>query len=120
MAGAHRGCDPSPPAAGAAPRPQLDRAVGDADAEGRADRALDQLDLAAMGAHQLGRDGEAEPGAAGPGRALERLEQVAARLVGDAGPGIRYFDHRHRALAPPVDADLVARRIVRRDRKSVV
>ena len=39
-----------------------------------------------MGAHQLGRDGEPEPGAAGAGRALERLEQMRARLVGQPGP----------------------------------
>ncbi len=60
---------------------QFHRAVGDDDAEGGADGALDQLDVAAMGAHQLGGDGEAEAAAAGAAGALERLEQMLARLL---------------------------------------
>src|SRR5262245_4177129 len=46
------------------PRPQLDRAVRYRHPEGRSDRALNQPDLAAMRAHQLGRDREAKAGAA--------------------------------------------------------
>src|SRR5207237_553174 len=50
------------------------------DVEGGADRALREADLAAMGAHQLGRAREADAGAAASRRALERLEQVRARV----------------------------------------
>src|SRR5262249_26865239 len=92
---------------------QLDRAVRDGQAEGRADRALDQADLAAMGAHQLGRDGEAKPGAAGAGRALERLEQMRARRLGNARAGVRHLDLDHGALAPSGDADLVGAGVAR-------
>src|SRR5262245_8782487 len=92
----------------AAARVQIDRAVGDGEAEGRPDGALDQADLAAMGAHQLGGDGEAEAGAAGAGRALKRLEQVGPRLLRQARSGVRHLDHHHCALAAAGDADLVA------------
>ena len=34
----------------------------------------------------------------------------------DARAGVRHLDHHHGALAPPGDADLIARRIVRRAR----
>ena len=45
------------------------------------DGAVDEVDLAAVRAHELGGDGEAEAGAAGAGRALECFEQVLrARL----------------------------------------
>ena len=108
-----RGLGPHPLAA---PAVELDRAVRDGDAEGRADGALDQLDLAAMGAHQLGRDGEAEAGAAGAGRALERLEQVRARLLGQPGPVSETSITTTAPSRRPVDADLVARRIVGRAR----
>src|SRR5262245_55561815 len=64
------------------PCPQLDRAVGDGHPEGRPDGALDQSDLAAMSAHQLGRDRKAKAGATRAVRALERLEQMRARLRG--------------------------------------
>ena len=47
------------------------------------------------------------------GRALERLEQMRARLVGNARPGVGDLDHHHAAFAPAGDADLVARRIAR-------
>ena len=77
---------PSRAGALAAPDRELDRAVGDGEAEGRADGAFDQADVAAMGAHQLGRDGKAEAGAAGAGRALESLEQMRARPLGKPGP----------------------------------
>src|SRR4051794_39180710 len=54
------------PRAFAAPGAELDRAVRDDDAEGRADGAVDQADLAAMGADQLGCDRKAKPRAAAP------------------------------------------------------
>ena len=41
---------------------------------------------------------------------------MLARLGREAGAGIGHLDHHHRALAPAGDADLVARRIVRRAR----
>src|SRR6266702_2642865 len=44
---------------------QFHRPVGDRNPEGGADGALDQMDVAAMGAHQLGRDRKPEPAAAG-------------------------------------------------------
>src|SRR5262249_33382396 len=97
----------------AAARLQLDRAVGDGQAERRADRAFDQPDLAAMGARERGGHREAEPGAAGAGRALERLEQMRARLLGNAGAGVRHLDLDHGALAPTGDADLVAAGVAR-------
>jgi hypothetical protein len=45
---------------------QFHRAVRDRDPEGRADGAFDQMDIAAMGADQFGRDRKAQPAAAGP------------------------------------------------------
>src|SRR6185437_9022701 len=59
---------------------ELDRAIRNGEAEGRADGAVDKIDVAAMCAHQLGRDRETEAGAAGAGRALERFEQMLAGL----------------------------------------
>ena len=56
---------PSRPRPLATPGVELHRAVRDGEAEGRADGALDQADLAAVGPHQFGHDGEAEPDAAG-------------------------------------------------------
>jgi hypothetical protein len=95
-----------------APRLELDGAVRDDDVERRPDGALGELDLAPMGAHQFGRDREAQPGAAGARRALEGLEQMLARLGGEAGAGVGDVDDHHRAFAPAGDADLVARRVV--------
>ena len=43
-----------------------------------------------------------KPGAAGAGRALERLEQVRARLFRHARPGIGDFDHDHAPSRRPV------------------
>src|SRR5262249_45409057 len=97
----------------AAPRLQLDRAVRNDEPEGRPDRALDQADLAAVGAHELGRDPQPEPGAAGAVRALERLEHMRARLRRDARAGVGDLDHHHGALAPAGDADLVAAGVAR-------
>src|SRR4029078_12523266 len=54
------------PAAGA----EFDRAVGNDDAEGRPDRAVDQANLPAMRAEQLGRDRKPETGAAAAGGVL--------------------------------------------------
>src|SRR5262249_38756112 len=104
---------PSRPHPLAAAAVELDRAVGDDDAKGRADGAFDQADLAARGAHQLGDDGEPGPDAAGAGRALERLEQVRARPLAEPGAGVGHLDHHHRALAPAGDAHLVAAGIAR-------
>src|SRR5436853_4729883 len=99
MASADRAASLSPRAL-AAPGAEFDRAVRDDDAESRADGAVDQADLAAMGADQLGRDRKAEPGAAAACRALERLEQMCARSVVHTRPGVGYLDDRHGALAP--------------------
>src|SRR5205085_5661536 len=44
---------------------QFHRAVRDGDAEGGADGAFDEMDVAAMGADQLGGDDKTEPAAAG-------------------------------------------------------
>ena len=55
----------------AAARLQLDRTVRNGDAEGGADRALDQPNVTAMRARQFGRNSKAEARAAGAGRALK-------------------------------------------------
>src|SRR5579871_5312806 len=60
---------------------QFHRTVRDDDPEGGADGAFDQLDVAAMGADELGGDREAEPAAAGAAGGLKRLEQMLAGLV---------------------------------------
>ena len=49
-------------------------------------------------------------------RGLERLEQMLPRLGREARAGVGDLDHDDGALAPPGDAHLVARRIVRRAR----
>src|SRR6185369_13331726 len=85
---------------------QLDRAVRHHDPEGGADGAFDQVDVAAVGADQLGGDREPEPAAAGPAGALERLEQMLARLLRHAGAGIGHLQNRHRALATAAEANL--------------
>src|SRR5919108_509094 len=103
---------PSGPCPLAAPRIEIHCAVGDREAEGRADGAFDQTDLAAVRAHQLGDDGEPEPDAAGASRALEGFEQMRAGFLGEPWTGIGNLDHRHRTLAPPGDADLIAPRIL--------
>src|SRR5689334_6849582 len=54
---------------------QFHRPVRDHEPERRPDRALAQVDLAVMGADQLGGDRKPEPAAAGAARGLERLEQ---------------------------------------------
>src|SRR5260370_23051788 len=92
----------------AAPRVEIDRAIRNRQAEGRADGAFDQADLAAVGAHQLGHDGEPEPDAAGAGRALEGFEQMRAGLLPESRAGVGDLDHHHRALAPARTPDLIA------------
>ena len=92
-------------------------AVRNDDAEGGAERAFQEPDLAAMRAHELGRDHEAEARAAAACRALKRLEQVRAGAFGQAGPCIGHLQHDDRALAAADDADLVAFGIVRRTRQ---
>src|SRR5215475_6631777 len=67
----------------AAPLGQLDGEPGPLPGAG------EQTDLPAMGADQLLGDGEAEPGAAGPGRAGEGLEQLLSGAGRQARPIIR-------------------------------
>src|ERR1700674_1845581 len=64
------------------------RLVGDDHAEGGANGAGNQVDLAAVGAHELGGDGEAEPRAAAPRRSLERLEKMLARHLPHRPPRV--------------------------------
>ena len=85
------------------------------DPEGGADGALDQMDVAAMGADQFGGDGKAKPAAAGAAGGLERLEQMFAGLRRDAGAGVGNLDDRDRALAAAGDADLQGRGIALAD-----
>src|ERR1700741_2946067 len=85
---------------------QFHRAVRDHDPEGGADGAFDQLDFAAMGADELGGDGEAEPAAPWAAGGLERLEQMLAGLLRHAGAGIGDLQDRDSALAAAGDADL--------------
>src|SRR6185437_9100165 len=85
---------------------EFHRAVRNDDAEGGADGALDELNMAVMGADQFGGDREPEPAAAGPAAALERLEQMVARLLRHARTGIGHFEDRDRPLASTTDANL--------------
>src|SRR3954465_6215349 len=82
----------------AAACPQLDRTIRDADAESGADRAFYQTNVTAMRARQFGRNGKAKPGAAGAGRALERLEHMLARLIRNSRASVGNLDHHHRAF----------------------
>src|SRR5580692_2827785 len=91
---------------------QFHRAVGNRDPEGGADGALDQVDFAAMGADQFGRDRKPEPAAAGPAGGLERLEQMVAGFGGHAGAGVGHLDDRDRALAAAGDPDLLGRGVL--------
>src|SRR3569833_2018005 len=101
----------SGPRPGVTMRAEIDRAVGDSDRESRADGSRHQPDVAAMGADQLGRDGQSETGPARPRRALKGLEHVHPRLFRNARPGIGHLDHHDAALTPPGDANLVSRRV---------
>jgi len=85
---------------------KLDGAVGNGQPQRGADSALDQPDVAAMGANELSGDGKAQAGTAGAGRALERFEQMGSRLFREARAGVGHFDYHHRALAAAGDADL--------------
>src|SRR5437868_5183669 len=91
----------------AADRQQFHRAIRDRDPERGADGALDQMDMAAMGADQLGGDRKAQSAAAGAAGGLERLEQMLARLGRNAGAGVGDLDDRNRPLAASGDADLL-------------
>src|ERR1700719_539785 len=84
-----------------ASRLKRDRAIGDFQVKHRPDGPIHQDDLAPMGAYELRRDREAEPGAAGPRRSLERLEEMRPRLIRESGTGIRNLDDHDRPLAPP-------------------
>src|SRR5262245_7488770 len=105
---AHRMAEESGPCALAAPRAELDGAVGNRDPEGCPDGPFDQPDVAAMPAHQLGGDRQAEAGAARARRSVESLEEMHARLVRYAGAGVRDLDDDDRALAPAGHAHLIA------------
>src|SRR3546814_12783339 len=59
---------------------------------------FDQLDFAAVGVHQLARDGEAQPVAVGLPRTHERLEKTPTRLHRNARAAII---HRERKPANP-------------------
>src|SRR5262249_55701540 len=85
---------------------EFHRAVGDGDAEGGTDGAFNEMDVAAMGADQLGGDGQAQPAAAGAAGALERLEQMLAGFRRQAGAGVGDLEDRDRAFAATGDADL--------------
>src|SRR6266849_10186318 len=88
---------------------EFHRPVRDGDPEGRANGAFHQMDVAAMGADQFGRNRESEPAAAGPACRLECLEQMLAGLGGYARAGVGNLQYRDRAFAAPGDADLHAR-----------
>src|SRR6185295_18419079 len=64
----------------APPRAEFDRLIGNRDPERRPDGAVDQADVATMRAYQLGCDRKPEPRSAGASGALERFEQMLARL----------------------------------------
>src|SRR5690606_5455596 len=85
----------SPRAAGSGDRApgQFEFLLGQADHElGAVRSGPDQIELAAVAAHKFCRDREAEPGTALARSALERLKQVLARALGQAGAGIANTD----------------------------
>ena len=57
-----------------------------------------------MGEHKFFRDREAKPGSAGPRRSLECFEQMRARLLGNAGPGVGDLDQALAAYPARRDA----------------
>ena len=69
-----RFCPRSGPRAGRTVRFEVHRPIGNGEPERRPDGALDQRDIAAVGADQLARNHEAQARAAAARRALERLE----------------------------------------------
>ena len=83
-----------------------DRAIGDFQAERCPDGSVHQRNLASVGAHKFVRDHEAEPGASGPRRSLERLKQMRPCLIREARTGVRNLDDRDGPLAPPGEPDL--------------
>src|SRR5690606_26469127 len=65
------------------------RLIGNRDFEkGAAAAALDEIEGASMCAYQLVGDRQAEARAAAAGGAMEGGEEILARLLGKAGPGI--------------------------------
>src|SRR5689334_4037006 len=95
---------------------ELHRTVRNSEPEGRANGALDELDLAAVGADKFGGDGKAEPRSTAALGRLEGLEQMLASPGRKARTGVRHLDHHHRTLATSGDANLIASRIVGRAR----
>src|SRR5712664_14161 len=89
-----------------------DWAIGDFQAERCPDGSVDERDLAAMGTHEFVGDHEAEPGASGPRRSLERLKQVRPRLIREARAGVRNLDDGDGSLAPSGDPDLIAHGVI--------
>src|SRR5215472_6963925 len=86
---------------------ERDRAIGYFQAERRPDGSVHQDDLTPMGTYELRCDREAKPGATGPGRSLERLEQMGSRLVRKPRTGIRDFDDHNGPLASSADPNLI-------------
>ena len=58
-----------------------------------------------MGAHQIGRDGEAEAGSAGFGSTLKGLEQASAQMFGDAGAVVGDAHRDDGTFAPGLQCD---------------
>src|SRR5437868_3154507 len=93
---------------------EFHRAVRYGDPEGGADGAFHEVEVATMGADQFGGNGQPEPAAVGPARALESLEQVVAGFLRNARPGVGNLQDGNSALAPPGNTDLLGRGIALR------
>src|SRR5258708_6636024 len=92
---------------------EIDRAVGNCDAEGGADGSRHQTDFTAMRAHEFCGNGQTQPSAPGARRALKSLEHMSTRFFRYARPGIRQLDNHHATFAPPSNANLIARPVAR-------
>ena len=86
--------------------------------DGARRRARDERQVAAMGAHQLARDRQAESGAAGSGRAKKRAEQIVPRLgrqtravIGNLDDGRLAFPYRRDPQPVGAGFDRVARQV---------
>src|SRR5262245_269038 len=64
----------------------------------------DQLQLAAMGTHELSGNRKSKPGAARPRRAVESFEQLAAYLLGNARTRVADLDRGDRSVAPGLES----------------
>ncbi len=85
----------------AAPAPQLGDMVGNGNGKaGSSLRGALQLDVAAMGAHQFGGDGKAQPRAPLPCSTLKGFKQLVANLIRNAGAIVADLDYGHAAFAP--------------------